>query len=288
MKYLLLIFVALCVLINFQWHDDQTLRITKNSTTQINYHNKHKTVVKTINFISIPKYREIKDNLIYADVLSHSKSKPFGNTDGRYTNVHETSHGISSEIRSNYRNQYEYQINGIYMLFGKGVVLKEPKILITDITKNIPVQARGYRYKTYFIDQTKYWNEQPLYILEEWNCYILGAECGVDDWENNYPLEKTDAVSGAIEFAIYNIAMAKTIYELDKNYWDSYQSFKDIIEYNLLRSYHVFSLGKNIESFKSQKQDYLYSEFQNSPALMELRKFAKKNFYNTEWIRSDE
>ena len=280
-KYILYIVLANTLAYNFYLSLHNNDHSTSNNITAV----VNPIKIKELNYIRLSQHRNINDiNYIYSDVLNYSKSIPFGDNHGRYTNTHETSHGISSEIRSKYRTQYTYPINGIYLLFGKGMLLREPNILITDISKNIPISVRGYRYKTYFIDQTKYWNKQPLYILEEWNCYILGAECAVVDWQNETSLEKTDAVSGALEFAVYSLALAKTVYEEDKNYWLENQDFKDLIEYNLLRAYHVYSIGKNIDAFRFSEQDMIYDTFQTNKELKDLRVFAKKYFANTEWV----
>src|SRR5437868_2924021 len=49
------------------------------------------------NFIAIDKYRESEEGTVYGDIMSHSGSVPFGDSNGRGTNAHETTHGINSD-----------------------------------------------------------------------------------------------------------------------------------------------------------------------------------------------
>lgn len=224
-----------------------------------------------MNIIDVNKYRSIKDG-IYGDVISHCKN-PVTN-EGRYTNVHETSHFISSELRFGRKRQ-----NGFYILDGKAVILDQPNITINDIIEYVPPNIRGYRYRLYFINQQKYWNEQPLYILEEWNCYILGGMCAIEDFNNNKKLERTDAVAGMFEFMIYSIATAMCIKDKDKNYWTKNNDFKQFLSSKIIDTKHLFDTGRKIPAFKSKKSDILYKNYATSPEGKIFEKFISQNLF---------
>ena len=232
----------------------------------------------SLEFIKLPKYRSLDSNSIYSDVLSHSKQKPYGDKHGRYTNVHETAHGIHSELRNEHQSLFDYPINAFYCLDGKAVILPEPKIKLRHVSKYIPEILRSYRHKTYLIEQLKYWDDQPTYLLDEWSCYLLGSECAVDDHSNNMPLEKTDAISGSLEFSIYSIALAISIKEHDANYWENTPQFKEFVKYNLVRSEKVFNTGCDIPAFQYKEQDRLREALLNHPDAEPIRTFLKTEF----------
>lgn len=231
-----------------------------------------------LNFVEVPKKnKNIPDDSVYSDVISRQE-KPFGNSSGRHVNVHETAHGIHSDLRNEYQKKLGYECNAFYCLNGKAVILKDPNIAIRQIVKNIPQNLRSYRYNLYFVEQLKDWDDMPTYVLDEWNAYVLGSECAVEDYQKGLEHPKSDAVSGCLDFSIYAIAMAKTVKELDKEYWEENPEFKEFIKYNLERAEKTFKAGKDI--FKSSGQDKLLDSFLNDKNSNDLKDFMKSEFGN--------
>jgi hypothetical protein len=233
---------------------------------------------ESLDLLTIPKYREYIENDIYSDVLSHSKQEPHGDHDGRYTNVHETAHGIHNELRQKFKPLFKKSVNGFYCLNGKVAIVDDPNIKIRHVQKYIPEILRSSRYKLYLIDQLAYWDDTPTYLLDEWNCYVLGAECAVDDFERKKPLQKTNAVSGALEFSIYSVALAIAIKEHDPLFWNNDIQFKAFIKYNLIRSERVFSIGAAVPEFVNREQDRLQKALLNHPDAEPIRQFLKNEF----------
>lgn len=214
----------------------------------------------------LKKYREIKDeNHLYSSVLSHSKNPV--TRESRSTNVHETSHIISSEIR----NSHKGENNGFFIPNNKAVVIDQPSVKIKDVAKYVPPNLRGSRYKLYLVDQAKYWNDSPLYITEEWHCYTLGGSSAVADSKLQIKLEKTDAVAGTFEFMIYNTALFKCIIDTDKKY--DILKFKEFYNWLFAFSFKTFSEGRTIPEYKSSSSDKLYNEFFDSKEGEDFRKF---------------
>lgn len=233
---------------------------------------------KGIDFITVSQYRSMVETSVYSDVLSHSRQNPHGNQDGRYTNVHETAHGIHNELRNEYSSLLKTKINGFYCLNGKAVILKEPPIQMRHSISYIPKIVRSSRYKLYFTEQIQYWNDTPTYILDEWNCYLLGAECAIDDFHQNKPLEKTNAVSGCFEFAIYSVAMCMAIKEISPEYWQSHYEFKEFVRYCLIRTERAFGSGLSVVQFHNAEQIRLHKAFLTDPSVASMRKFLKIEF----------
>jgi hypothetical protein len=231
-----------------------------------------------IDFISVPQYRDLKNKCVYSDVLSHSKQKPHGDHDGRYTNVHETAHGIHNELRNQYRPIIKSPINVLYCLNGKAVIVDDPKIKMRHIGTYIPEVLRSSRFKLYLVDQLQYWDDTPTYVFDEWTCYILGAECAIDDSQRGRPLEKTNAVSGALEFSIYAIGLAMAVKDHDPIFWKNNSHFKAFIKYNLIRSERAFSAGADIPEFRNNEQDRLQRALLNHKDAEPIRQFLKTEF----------
>jgi hypothetical protein len=232
-----------------------------------------------MDLIKIKPFRSLdKKYSIYNDVLSHCEKPSVGN--GRYTDVHETSHFISSSLR---KGRMGY--NAFYILHDDAVIIKEPPTTIGEVAKYIPENLRGYRYKLYFVEQRRYWDEQPLYIAEEWNCYTLGGMCAVDDYNHKRELERTDAVSGMFEFMIYCTALAMCVEDKCPEYWEKNTQFKRFIQYRMDTSSMVFAVGREIPQFTSLSSDKLYHTWHNSDEGKEFQKFIDRYFTNEEPVR---
>lgn len=209
---------------------------------------------------------------VYQDVTSHFDT-PFGNKNGRSTNVHETAHDIHARERNRYLNTFG-KCNAFYCLGGRIVVLKDPNLTMREIV--VPSALRSKRYNLYFEKQLSHWNEKPTYPLEEWSSYILGGECAVEDYQMGLPAEKSDAVSACLEFSIYAVATAMAVKKLDAEYWNSQPNFKKFIRFNLGRAERAFFKGRHI--FKSQKQEELLEVLRDHEDASEIRKFMSEEF----------
>lgn len=226
--------------------------------------------------VDIPVYRELMPTeIIYNEILSHSKQKPFGDAHGRSTNAHETVHGINSEIRIEC-GKSKKNINAFYAGAGKGIVLENPTLTMRDIVPYIPQVLRGYRFDLYFVKQLGSWNDTPTYPMDEWSAYIAGAECAVDDAERNLPVEKSDSVSGSLEFSIYCTALALAVKNKDPEYWKNNEQFKNAIQYYLIKSERIFFKGK--EKYPAKEQDALLDRLRNHDDAKELRDILLTEF----------
>jgi hypothetical protein len=234
-----------------------------------------------LEFIDVSKYRNIAEPSysIYNDVLSHSRELPFGNHNGRYTNVHETAHSIHNELRNTYKALLKNnKLNVIYLLDSQAAIVYDPNISIKMIQPYVNPSLRSTRYRLYLEKQTEFWNDYPTYILDEWNCYILGAECAIDDFLQNKPLEKTNAISGALEFSIYTLAMCLAIKDHDPLYWESHNQFKALVRYNLIRSDRVIRLGFDLPEFQYREQDRLRATLLKHEDSEPIRHLLKTEF----------
>lgn len=232
-----------------------------------------------IEFVKIPKIRDINDKCtIFSDVLSHSPQKPWGNDGGRHINVHETAHGIHSDLRNEYEKLLKYRLNAFYSLNGNVIILKESNITIRHVVKFVPLKLRSYRWNLYFVEKLPDWNDQPSYILDEWVAYILGSKCAVEDNNKNIATIKSDAVSGCLDFSIYAVAFAMAVKTHDNEYWKNNPQFKEVIKYYLIQAEKTLGEGLEIEAFNSEQQDNLYRNFLYDQEAKDIRQFLLDHF----------
>jgi hypothetical protein len=240
---------------------------------------KPKPEIKNSLFLTdVDKHRNIEENTVYGDVLSHSFDEPYGDRYGRRINVHETSHGITSELRNFYQKALKKKLNVFYILNGKCIVLEESNINMRLVTKYIPEDLRSYRYNLYFVKGIVDWNDMPSYIIDEWNSYILASKSAVEDFNNGLIQEKVDAVSGCLDFSIYSVCFAMAVKNHDPEYWDSYPQFKNIIKYLLIEAEKTFGEGMKIENFRNSAQKTLFENLQKNKEAAEIRDFLTKEF----------
>lgn len=250
-------------------------RFHKKYTIKNNTNN-DRTISVGLILVNIPQYRKPKTDTFYDETLSYSKNNPFGDEHGRSTNVHETVHGINNELRNQYKIKSKKNVNGFYAGDGRGIIIENPKLTMRDIIPYIPQSVRGYRFELYFVKQLGDWNDVPTYPMDEWASYIAGAECAVNDIQNNIPIAKSDYVSGSLEFSIYCTALALAVSKKDSVYWKDNEQFKNTIQYFLIKAEKVFNEGQ--DNFPSDKQDKLLFNLRNEESTKELREFLLNEF----------
>jgi len=227
-------------------------------------------------FESIPQIGTPADSTRYEDVLAHSVERPFGNAHGRPTNVHETVHGIHATYRNKLFTEGRRRINCLYMGDGLIAVVKEPEFLIRNVQRHIPPSLRGYRYPLYFVKQLGDWDDEPLYIWDEWTAYICGGESAVDDHQVKGITDDCDAVSGCLEFSIYAVATYLTARERVPDYVERHGQFRAVLSHNLMRAEAAFDAGRYV--FRNTKQERLYRNLQTCPDAEPIRTVLRDEF----------
>lgn len=227
-------------------------------------------------FVEVPKQRELPGRGVYRDILSYSVETPFGNAHGRATNAHETAHGIHATYRNKYTQRFKTPTNALYMLEGRVALVKEPEFLLQHIAREIPLPLRGYRYRLYFQEQLKYWDDRPIYVFDEWTAYICGGETAVDDFTREGGKTGADSVSGCLEFSIYAVATYLTAKVRDPEYLTREPQFKRVLYYNLTRAEQTYYAGRDI--FKSIKQENLHEALLRHPDAAPVRDCLRNEF----------
>jgi len=122
----------------------------------------------------------------------------------RITNVHECTHGVNSKLRQ--RHGGTGKVNCFFVMDGKYTVFKEPRrITLQQIATQ--VRKRGSCYNLYLIQQGRWWNNEPLYLFDEWVAYTNGT---VVAWQVNFRGHDS-TLEFALEFAHYCATLVKML-----------------------------------------------------------------------------
>lgn len=125
-------------------------------------------------------------------------------------------HELTHQLNNSLRNKKGRGYNCAYVGKGKYVTLKEPNVTLSQVAKNIPREHReNHTYQLYLVQQQQYWNNQPLYILDEWSAYVNTVE-----YAKQIGREYQGSDKFSIEFLVYTYFLVKTIEENDPNYQD--------------------------------------------------------------------
>lgn len=211
-----------------------------------------------------------------SDTISHTPGELISNSYPRSTRAHETVHLINSYLRGKLFESGKRNFNAFYCGESQAIILKNPDIKIRHVLNFIPASLRGGRYNLYFLEQIKYWDDVPTYIMDEWSAYIRGAEVGVEDFYNNLPKEKSDIVCGALEFSIYSVALCVATKNCDPVYWKKDLRLKHSVKYFLIKSEKVFFKGCDL--FPSEKQKKLLHSLRFGEDAIEIRQFIFEEF----------
>lgn len=221
-------------------------------------------------FLEIPKCRDGGQGVL-GDVLSHSVEPPFTAAHGRPTQAHETAHGI----HATYSNKHSKgkRVAALYMGSGRIAIIREPAFLIRNIPENLPPCVRGYRYPLYFVQQLRYWDQEPCYVLDEWTAYICGGETAVDDHARGIGRTDEDSVAGCMEFAIYAVATYLTAKQRDPAHDPQLRA---VIAFNMTRAEAAWNAGRFV--FRNAKQETLYKALRTHPDAEPIRACLRDEF----------
>jgi hypothetical protein len=229
-------------------------------------------------FVVVPVYRNYEEKSVHSDVASHVKSNLFTEKYGRSTSAHENSHQINSELRNFYTPELKKRVNAFYVLDGKAALIEEPDIRMSFVKQFVPESLKSFRWKTYFIKDE--WDDRPLYIMDEWSAYVIGAKCCVDDVKANRP--STKIVSGCLDFSLYTVALCIAIKEGDPEYWRSNVQFKSFVIWQLKEAKKAYLEGKNL-GFDCREDEKLLNALLTSEDAYGIRTFLRDELEGT-WL----
>lgn len=209
------------------------------------------------NWIVYPPVRQFYDAKLgekLSDIESHMPAGHIYKDNDFVTYCHETCHGIHSNIRG------KYKTDGYYLFGNAAAIFKSPKVTISQV---IPfIRHRGGVFNLYIVQQQRYWNNDPLYILDEWVAYSNGSWVGIE-----LDLKRGESLEYALEFNFYVEALKKAIEKHDPNY--NKEELWKFIDWQTRRTFALVKISKGT-NMESDNHDALMEKFKNSAVHMFL------------------
>lgn len=143
------------------------------------------------------------------DIESHMPEYHNYRDRDKVTWAHETTHGLHSRLRNKHGVK-----SALYTLNNNAFLFKnQPRTTLQKISE-LTIYKGGV-YDLYLIQQQAYWNNEPLYVLDEWVSYINGTYTGLD-----LDLNRGESLEYALEFNFYAQALIEAVEQDDSNYPD--------------------------------------------------------------------
>lgn len=197
----------------------------------------------------------------------------------RITWTHEATHGVNSLVR-NTRAPAPVGYNAAYVLNGRAAVIKEPQaVTLGNVAASVPRQLRGSTFQLYLVDQRRYWDRQPLYMLDEWAAYTNGADQLVRDLRRGVRHNDTSSLTHMCHFAVYSLCMAYAadMHNSNRQYDD--RQLKLFIAWQWNRMMNILA---DAPAGAAADAVAYYRKFATAPAGRQLRDWAKQ-YFGDEW-----
>jgi hypothetical protein len=228
-----------------------------------------------LEFVEVPVVTErIREDSFLADIVNRTRS-PFMES-SRPTTGHETTHALNSELR----NQRGGGVNAFYVMSGKAVILKEPRLRKREVISFVPPSLRQCRFGTY-VSGAAEWDDRPLYLVDEWVSYVNGCFVALDDQRHGRRVEQADWASGPLELGVYCVALGMAVEKYDPAYWRSSQ-FPAFLRWHWARAKSAYGHGEKL--FPSSTQEKQLANLRTSPDAAAMRAFIEKHLDGV-WLK---
>ncbi len=135
------------------------------------------------------------------------------------TSGHEQVHGINARLRDENRSE-----NGFYCLNDRGFLCPSPKLTLSEVARATPQSKRGRIFKLYVVDSQRWWNDTPLYVLDECCAYVSGSKVGL---ELNMKARSLYSFQNAVECWHYTRVAARLARQRGYRHADELDAFLD-------------------------------------------------------------
>lgn len=187
------------------------------------------------------------------DIDSRLDSHGIGQLEGRGFDADTYGHEGVHMVQAWVRNKQGGRVNAFYVGNGKAAILREPRTTIQRAASFVPAHLRGGRFNLYLVQQTTGWNAQPLYLLDEWNAYVMGCAVALSQAKEGLAYSKgTDSAVGQIEFIPYVLAVYIAASEDDPAYvaGPDGEQFRRFVRWNVQRALRQYEACQTTDGLK--------------------------------------
>ena len=233
---------------------------------------------------NINPIRKVSSQL--GDVLGDIESRmPAGHIyrdSDQITWAHETTHGLNSRWRQHFNKPC------FYVLSGRLCTLTHPTIRLSDVASAVPQSLRGNGYQLYLRQMQQYWNNEPLYIFDEWTAYSNGAAT-IIDLENKGLLHNNGGryygadLEKVIQFMNYSLVVAQIGH---KKFADETQKtrFNIFVKWYVERSMELYLAGRKSVVINPAPADETLRRLRQGTDTASLRSFCR-SYFGEKWCK---
>jgi hypothetical protein len=146
-------------------------------------------------------------------------------------------------------------VNCFYVGHHRAAVLAEPNVKLSQVAALVPDPLRLGRFKLYLVRQQKDWENEPLYLFDEWVAYGNGAQAGIEMAQKGlYAADKNDAVFALLELNVYAIYTVLAAEKHDRGY--DRAPLTEFLAWNLKRSMALYHAGSRLGPFNWDDHQY--------------------------------
>ena len=175
-------------------------------------------------------YGPIIDDLESMTVPGH----PMRSTSDPGNWVHELTHQVNSDQRGYMSREKRREYNSAYILHGLSACFPEPGVTLAQVAAHVPVKYRGGAYQLYLVQQQRYWNGQPLYVLDE---AVAAGNALLYQVQVKKPDEHR--VQLVVQWANYSQSLFDTVDRFDHDY-SHLSPLRAFVEWHNQRLAHLF------------------------------------------------
>lgn len=163
-------------------------------------------------WITIPKKHDVNITNVRSDLQAYTNGVRLVKAytiEGTWE--HETTHDINNSIR----NRQTQKSNAAYWLNGNAFVHHEPNLTLRDVAVSVPANMRGETFKLYMVQQQNWWNDHPLYPMDELAAYRIGTLARIEN--GTFIREIQHSCEQFIDMIGYLAVAAKMFESIDLN-----------------------------------------------------------------------
>lgn len=243
------------------------------------YYNEKTNEPKSIELFSHFPAQKNVSNKNWGPLLSDIKNHEVffdNNLDDLITVGHEATHDVSIFFRMNKQDNYKALINAFYVFEDRVAIIENPPIKLSQMYDFIPDGLKDDLYDIYFPNPP--YEDNPLYVWEEWTAYVNGAAIGVDLVNNHLLTKNRDTLSSMLEFLLYASALALAVKELEPFYYKNNKQFRRFFHWNFKRSIVVYNDAKKLAPFDNKMHKEYLKKIKTLPDAKKIRTFLVENF----------
>lgn len=202
----------------------------------------------------------------------------------RLTWTHEATHGVNSLVRTRYAPRTG-GYNAAYVLGGRAAVILEPRpVRLQEVARFVPNELKGHTtYSMYMVNAAVSWNNEPLYVFDEWTAYTNSATQFVNETHAGIPQDSISDLKYTAHFTIYSLCVAVAVNQAIRAKRINY----DDTQLRLFVAWHwhrVMQLLANASDCKGYAAAIsYYRRFAVGPGGADLRRWSR-NYFGRAWV----